>query len=64
MVLLHRKLNFTKDPVQRGGGNIFQGRESNFFRGDPNANFNKNPYNLVIFQGGPDPLYSPLWIRT
>ena len=27
MVLLHRKLNFTKDPVQRGGGGAI------FFRG-------------------------------
>ena len=35
MVLLHRKLNFSKDPegVQH-------------FPGGPNANFNRNPYNL------------------
>ena len=60
MVLLQRKLYFSKDPegvqlFSRGGGG-----------GGPNANFYRNPYN-VIFQGwgggGPDPLL-PLWIRT
>ena len=59
MVLLLRKLYlyFTKDPeaVQYfpGGGGV-----SNFFQGrDPNANFYRKTYALVIFQGEcPDPL--------
>ena len=31
------------------------------FAGGPNANFYRNGYKFVIFQGGPDPI-SPLWI--
>ena len=36
MVLLQRKLYFSKDPE---GSNVIQG-------GGPNANFYRNPYNL------------------
>ena len=45
MVLLQRKLYFSKDPE---GSNIFQGG-SNFFQGGwggPNAIFYRNSYNL------------------
>ena len=49
MVLLQRKLYFSKDPeggptFSRGGGG-----GSNFFKmggGGQNANFSRNPYNL------------------
>ena len=43
MVLLQRKLNFSKDPegVQR-----FPERVQLFSREGPNANFYRNPYNL------------------
>ena len=50
MVLLQRKLYFLKDPegvkhFPRGGG-------SNFFQwGCPNANFYRNPYNLLFSRG-------------
>ena len=48
MVVLHRKLNFSKDPegVQHfpGGVQLF-----------PNANFHRYPYN-VWFSRGPGPL--------
>ena len=68
MVLLQRKLYFSKDPegVQHfpggGGVQLFPGGG-----GGPNAYFYRNPYNLVIFQGGGGsvPLSPPpLWIRT
>ena len=55
MVLLQRKLYFSKNPE---GVQHFKGG-SNFFQGGPNAYFYRNPYNL-IFQGGPDPLTPPL----
>ena len=46
MVLLQRKLYFSKDPegVEHfpGGG----GGGSNFFQGGPNANFYRNSFNL------------------
>ena len=42
MVLLQRKLYFSKDPE---GSNIFQGGPA-FFQGGPNVNFYRNPYNL------------------
>ena len=46
MVLLQRKLYFSKDPegVQhfQGGPTFFQG----WGGGGPNANFYRNPYNL------------------
>ena len=60
MVLLLRKLYLycTKDPEEvhyfwgRGVGRTFPRR------GGPNANFNRNPYNLRFSRGGggPDPL--------
>ena len=34
----------------RGGGG------SQLFLGGPNANFYRNGYEVVIFQGGPDPI--------
>ena len=50
MVLLQRKLYFSKDPVGvqhffffLGGGG---GGESNFFQGGSSAYFYRNPYNL------------------
>ena len=47
MVLLQRKLYFSKDPE---GVQHFPGWGSNFFQrgggGGPNANFYRNPYNL------------------
>ena len=52
MVLLQRKLYFSKDP---------EGVQ--LFPGGPNANFYRNPYNLSFSSRGPEPL-SPLWIRT
>ena len=42
-----------------GGSNRFQG----WGGGGPNANFYRKPIELVIFQGGLEPL-SPLWIRA
>ena len=38
----------------RGGPLFFQGGGgvSNLFQGGPNANFYRNPYTYVIFQGG------------
>ena len=61
MVLLQRKLYFPNDPevVQHfpggGGVQLFQGGG-----GGPNANFYRNPYNLLFSRGwgGPDP-YPP-----
>ena len=55
MVLLHRKLNFFKDP---GGSNIFQ-EGPNFFQGGGlNANLNRNPYNLAFSRGVLTPYHS------
>ena len=42
MVLLQRKLYFSKDPE---GVQHFPGG-SNFFQGGPNASFYRNPYNF------------------
>ena len=55
MVLLQRKLYFSKDPE---GAHHFQGVQI-FSRWGPNANFYRNPYNL-IFQGGTGPPIPPL----
>ena len=40
MVLLHRKLNFSKDPE---GVQHFPGGSPTFSEGGPNANFHRNP---------------------
>ena len=48
-------LNF---PRFQRGSNIFQvgwGGGPNIFPEGPNANFYRNGYKVVIFQGGPDP---------
>ena len=48
MVLIQRKLYFSKDPEGGGGGATYS-RGSNFFSrggGGLNANFYRNPYNL------------------
>ena len=63
MVLLQRKLYFSKDP---GGVQHFpDGGVQLFFGGGGGSKclFLLNPIEPVIFQGDPDPL-SPLWIRT
>ena len=65
MILLQRKLYFSKDPegVQHfpgggggGGGPAFSGGGG--VGRVPNANFNRNPFNLWFFREGPDP-YPP-----
>ena len=43
MVLLQRKLYFSKDPE---GGPTFPRGVPTFSRDGPNANFYRNPYNL------------------
>ena len=55
MVLLKRKLYFSKDPdwVQHFLGG------SNFFPGGPNANFYRNPYNLLFSRGVKTPYPTP-----
>ena len=62
MVLLLRKLYvyFNKDP--KWGSTIFQGWGSNLFQGGggPNANFYRNPYNLLFSSGGVRTHYPPL----
>ena len=67
MVLLQRKLYFSKDPegVQHfpggGGGSGVQLLPGG--GGGAPMLISIEPISLVIFQGGPDPL-SPFWIRT
>ena len=60
MVLLQRKLYFSKDPegVQhfRGGGDV----QLFPVGGGPNANFYRKPISLVIFQEGIRTPYPPL----
>ena len=62
IVLLQRKLCFSKDPERfqhfPGGPTFFRGGG-----GGPNANFYGNPYNLLFSRGVWTP-YHPLWIRT
>ena len=56
MVLLQRKLYFSKDPE---GVQFSRGRGSNFFL----MLISKETHITCDFPGDPDPL-SPLWIRT
>ena len=72
MVLLLRKLYlyFTKDPEAVhyiGGGGVqflLGGGGPIFSRGDPNANFYRNPYTYLLFSRGVSGPPIPLWIRT
>ena len=64
MILLLRKLYFTKDPEESiifpggGGVQLFPGG------GGPNANFYRNSYTYLLFSRGSVRFPIPLWIRT